>query len=266
MECSLEWYKVLRSAGYFSYYQPIVRRIATSEDRVEVVGYESLVRRLLGNRVLSAAEIIQPLKDESRPLRELDGFMTRFNADIAGILPEDQFISVNVSAHTLVSAAFVQQLRRLDMRAPKMVFEITESEKLAVSDFAKLSNNVNIIRDLGYRIAIDDFGDGHSCLIYLNLVKADIVKISRDMLCVLKATEQTGRIQFMKEVVSSLQRQDIKVIMEGIEDSDDLTIARFLNIDHYQGYFFGKPGIDNVPGRIATNLTPQGNAIFEAHV
>lgn len=263
MECSLEWYKILSNAGYFSYYQPIVKRISTS-DRVEIIGYESLVRRIVRNRVVSAAEIINSLKEESRSMRELDGFMTRLNSDIAGILPDDQFISVNVSAHTLVSPAFIQQLRRLDMRAPKMVFEITESEKLAMSEFAKLSNNVNIIRDLGYKIAIDDFGDGHSCLMYLNLIKADIVKISRDMLCVLKATEQTSRIQFMRDVITSLQRQEIKVILEGVEEPEDLGIASQLNIDHFQGYLFGKPGIDNVPGRIASNFTPHRSSVIEA--
>lgn len=242
--------------GFRAHYQPIVLR---DQSNSKVVGYEALCRQVKGNRMMMGDEIISIAKNDNT-LAALDTFMTMLNLAIRPQVPRDQFISINVSAKTLVNPSFISRLERQGMQKQKLVLEITETECLRREDFQVLSVNSEKIREWGWKLAIDDFGDGHSSLRYLNRMKVDIVKISRESLHDLKFSPHEGKIQFMRDLIFCLQRQKIEIILEGVETDDDLEVGKLLNVDMLQGFMFGKPTAHNIPGKLADCLAPKMRA------
>lgn len=252
MELQRNYISAFGLCGYTAHYQPIVS-INSSGEKI-VAGYESLCRRFTGGAIQFGDEVIRNAKAE-KILTELDSFMVSLNVSVAGNVDEGAFITVNVSAQSLVDSRFIDQLKNLDVRGKNLVIEVTESERLPKNAFQLLRENTTNLRRLGWKFAIDDFGDGHSSIRYLNMIDVDIIKISRDFVNDLKSASSAKR-NFMSDLILCFNRQKILTVMEGIEVDEDLAIAAELKIDLLQGYMFGRPTSDNQPGRLATMLAP----------
>lgn len=251
MELQRNYIGAFGLCGYTAHYQPI---ISANADDYTVVGYEALCRRHHSGVIQRGDEIVRQAKADN-VLSDLDRFMIMLNVSVGRLLSAENFISVNVSAQSLVDTRFVEQLFLLGVTEGNLIIEITESEKLAKNKFHTLKDNAVQLRNIGWKFAIDDFGDGHSSIRYLNMIDVDIVKISRDFMFDLKSASDAKR-NFMSDLVMCFSRQKILTVMEGIETKDDLAIAKELKIDFLQGYMFGKPTAENEPGREAAKLTP----------
>lgn len=238
--------------GYTAHYQPI---ISMGDDGAQTIaGYESLCRRHSGGVIQYGDEIVRFAKAENI-LTELDSFMVSLNVAVAASVNETAFITINVSAQSLVNSFFINHLLSLDVKSKNLVIEVTESERLPKNAFQVLRENASQLRREGWKFAIDDFGDGHSSIRYLNMIDVDIIKISRDFLFDLKSSNAAKR-NFMRDLILCFNRQKILTVMEGIEVEEDLAIANELKIDFMQGYMFGRPTCDNNPGRIAAQFAP----------
>lgn len=247
--------KAFGLCGYFPQYQPIVRYTGFGK-HAEVVGYEALCRRLERGITLSAEQVIAEVK-ECGMLAELDAFMAMLNVRVGRSLPGKQFISTNMSARSLINANLVNRLCGEDIVQNKMVLEITETERLSGKEFSKLGSCVADLKSNGWLIAIDDFGDGHGSLRYFNRINVDIVKLSRDSLVDLKESQNLGRRQFMRDLISSLRRQSITIVMEGVEEAADAEACFDLGVDLMQGFYFGAPSSDYEPGIYALDAAPR---------
>jgi predicted signal transduction protein with EAL and GGDEF domain len=95
------------------------------------------------------------------------------------------------------------------------------------------------LRELGVRLAIDDFGTGYSSLSYLRRFPMDVLKIDKSFVDhIAEAGRDSALVEAMVSMGSTL---DLRVVAEGIEDSEQLEALRGLNCALGQGYLFARP-------------------------
>jgi EAL domain-containing protein (putative c-di-GMP-specific phosphodiesterase class I) len=131
-----------------------------------------------------------------------------------------------------------QHLGQYDLDASMLVCEITEQ---AAPDDGVLLATVREMRRNGFRIAIDDFGAGHSTEARIRLLEPDIVKIDGawfSELCRHAAAEKLFR-----PLLSLLHDQGAKVLVEGIEQPAQLHVALDAGADLLQGFLLARPAL-----------------------
>jgi diguanylate cyclase (GGDEF)-like protein/PAS domain S-box-containing protein len=149
-------------------------------------------------------------------------------------------LSVNLAARQLLApnlASVVEdalQASRLDPAA--LVLEITESVLLEDSDAS--ARALGQLKDLGVRIAVDDFGTGFSSLTYLKRFPVDILKIDRSFVEGLGNDEQDRAI--VASVIDLAHGFGLTTIAEGIETLEQLHELRALGCEIGQGYLWSR--------------------------
>ena len=150
-------------------------------------------------------------------------------------------IAVNVSALQFGQANFVSTvavaLAATGLDAKYLELELTES--LVMRDVEQSSRRMSELRSLGVRIAIDDFGTGYSSLSYLRRLPADTLKIDQSFLHEIEVGY--GRSQLFETIVMLAHNMGLRVNAEGVENAEQLELARQAGCDLVQGHLFGGP-------------------------
>ncbi len=131
---------------------------------------------------------------------------------------------------------FDELLKRYNFPADRVVLEILESTFIEEPHF---EDHINRFRGLGCKIAIDDFGSGHSNFNRLWRIKPDFVKLDAAMLR--QATGDENIARSLACVVSLLHENRCIVVSEGIETAEQAVLAMQAEVDLAQGYFFTEP-------------------------
>ena len=150
-------------------------------------------------------------------------------------------LSVNVSALQLENDDFVSDLEKIMNRhliVPGHV-EIEITEQVALASTIKIASQINAIKELGVRLAMDDFGMGHSSLVYLKEHKFDTIKLDGSLVREI-LTNHTCR-NIISSIVFLAKSLDFSVIAEYVEEEEQRTMLHELGCDRYQGYLFSKP-------------------------
>lgn len=151
-------------------------------------------------------------------------------------------VSVNVSAHFLQHASFVQRLETLlaqhpDLPAGWLELEVLESS--ALSDVTRASAVLNACTRLGVRVALDDFGTGYSSLAYLKRLPTSVLKIDqgfvRDML------HDPDDLSILEGVLGLARAFRREVIAEGVETLEHGVLLLRLGCELAQGYGIARP-------------------------
>ena len=150
-------------------------------------------------------------------------------------------ISVNVSArhfsHPRLTPMLQQQLISFDLPGDALTLELTESILLNESNVVQ--SQCGALRELGVRIALDDFGPGYSSLSYLDRYRFDLIKIDRSFVQDLSAKRVRKRLL---EIMIAVGRvMDVDVVAEGIESREDEGSLRDMQCRYGQGYLYAKP-------------------------
>jgi len=150
-------------------------------------------------------------------------------------------ISLNVAARQAGNISFMRSLLSAIAAtglSGRFVLEITEEAFVAKSMFQECV--LPLIRNIGARVSIDDFGVGYSSLSALADITADEVKIDRSFITDIHRRPRNQNILKAIEALSHSLGMD--VVVEGIETLEELTYLRtFTGIHHAQGYYFSKP-------------------------
>jgi diguanylate cyclase (GGDEF)-like protein/PAS domain S-box-containing protein len=152
-----------------------------------------------------------------------------------------QQVSVNVSAQQVRSPEFVEHVRRslevhrLDPAC--MIVEINET--VLVQELDAGTDNLAPLRELGVRIAVDDFGTGYCSLSYLQQFAVDIVKIDRQF--VDEIDDPSQPMSLAKMILQLTAGLDVVAIAEGIERPAQLAALQRLGCDLGQGYLLAGP-------------------------
>ncbi|MFM5659863.1 putative bifunctional diguanylate cyclase/phosphodiesterase [Aeromonas veronii] len=221
------------------YYQPIVRGQSSVR-----LGAEVLIRwNHPEYGFIPPLDIISLAEDNG--LGETLGLwiIRRLTHDLASFpsdLIEPLEISVNLSSsmfHMGLSANLEELLRGAPLTLEQLIVELTET--IALDDLDMSKQIINSLHQLGVRVALDDFGTGWSSFAYLRELHFDKLKIDRSFIT---AIDSDTRQALFVEAITNLSHQlSVRVVAEGVEDSDELKAVLSIGVDEIQGYFYSKP-------------------------
>ena len=136
-----------------------------------------------------------------------------------------------------------------------LVLEVTEGE--VIDDVARFAGLIKRYRAQGLKLAIDDFGAGYCGLNLLAEFQPDILKLD---MALLRGIEHSGpRQAIVRAILSACTDLGIDAIAEGVETVDEFSWLADEGVTLFQGYLFGRPGFETLPGRdrAAPPLTPR---------
>lgn len=218
-------------AGLQMHFQPIVH--ATSRQRF---GYEALLRsrdKALPHpgAILDAAERLERIPALGRAVR----------ADcakvIAGAPPQRGVVFINLHLLDLFDKQLTSPFAPLSKVASRVVLEITERTSLEGQD--DLRYRVAELRDLGFRIAIDDLGGGHARMGTFTPLDYDFVKLDMSLVRDIDAHPMKQRLT--RSIIELCRGTGTKVIGEGIETEAEAKVLVDLGCDLLQGYLLARP-------------------------
>ena len=150
-------------------------------------------------------------------------------------------LSVNVSGLTASDHEWLVALQRLtggrcDL-TNRMIIEITETA--ALDDLDQSINFVDTLKEMGCRVAIDDFGAGYTSFKNLKLLNVDMVKI--DGAFVKNLADDTSDQIFIKTMVELAQTFGMETVAEWVGDQRSVDMLKDMGITYLQGFFYGLP-------------------------
>jgi EAL domain-containing protein (putative c-di-GMP-specific phosphodiesterase class I) len=150
-------------------------------------------------------------------------------------------LSVNVSSMTANEPDWLATLKRLTEDDPsilkRLIVEITETSVIIDMDLMK--SFVDTLREMGCRIAIDDFGAGYTSFKNLKALKVDMVKIDGAFVKDLMA--DTADQAFIRTMVDLARNFELETVAEWVGDEQSVQFLSQAGIDYLQGFYFGKP-------------------------
>jgi diguanylate cyclase (GGDEF)-like protein/PAS domain S-box-containing protein len=214
----------------------------------QMVGAEALMRWTHPTRGTVNPDEFVPLAERSGQIAKLGRLAFEQSAAQARdwvnnlSLPEDFFISVNLSPTQLATETLLNDIRTLLQQnkelARHLKLEITESQVMTNPEHSAFM--LQALRNLGVGLALDDFGTGHSSFSYLHRFPVDTIKIPAAFV---KIDQTNGIAQtqapIIKAVVSLATDLEMMVIAEGVETLDEIERLRALNCRYAQGFAFG---------------------------
>ncbi len=165
-----------------------------------------------------------------------------------GLLHTDALLSVNFYPNAVYQPRqclmrTMQAAEAVSFPLSRIVFEVTEVEQ--VRSHAHLNEIMTEYRKHGLRIAIDDFGAGHSGLNLLSAFQPDILKLDRVLIEALH--ERPASRSIVKSVAQVCRELNIEIVAEGIECAGEMQALCDLGIFTMQGFFFARPGFETLP-------------------
>lgn len=150
-------------------------------------------------------------------------------------------IAVNLSAvqfHLQDLCKVVQQvLMETKLDAKYLELEITES--IIMKDVDRAVETLHELKALGVKLAVDDFGTGHSSLSNLKRFAADVLKIDRSFIHDISTDADDASIT--RTIIDLAHNMRMKVIAEGVESEAQLAFLLRNNCDEMQGYYYSEP-------------------------
>jgi EAL domain-containing protein (putative c-di-GMP-specific phosphodiesterase class I) len=147
-------------------------------------------------------------------------------------------VSVNISALRLLQPDLDQELAGLDLASGALSFELLESISLEVDD-DRIAWSLDMLRERGIGIEIDDFGTGRASVNGLLRVGPDRLKIDRSL--ILPADVDTTRRRIFELQVETGRTLGISVTAEGVENAEHARIARQAGCSVLQGFLYDGP-------------------------
>ncbi|MCJ8170093.1 EAL domain-containing protein [Pseudomonas sp. A3.4] len=227
---------ILQHGRLSTLFQPI---FSLSEQRI--LGYEALTRGP-SNSPLHAPNTLFSIARQQGCLSELEqaarqSAVQRFSEHQ---LPGKLFL--NICPETLLepqhrSGRTLQLLQKLNIAPSDVVIELTEQSP--IEDVALLDTALNHYRNMGFSIALDDLGAGYASLRLWSELRPDYVKIDRHFIEGIHY--DALKREFVSSILQMAKAAQARVIAEGIERPEELSILREMGVDLVQGYLLARP-------------------------
>jgi diguanylate cyclase (GGDEF)-like protein len=202
--------------------------------------YECLLRmQRPDGSIISAGEFI-PLAEQLGLSRFIDRRVLELAVDFAHAHPTTH-LSINVSGYTSSDHEWLVALHRLTGGrreiTERLTIEITETA--AIQDLDVSIAFVDTLKELGCRVAIDDFGAGYTSFKNLKTLNVDMVKIDGSFITNL-AFEPDNQV-FIKTLVEIAETFNLETVAEWVGDEMTAQMMARAGITYQQGFFFGQP-------------------------
>ena len=215
-------------------YQPIVRS-ATGEPAF----YEALLRMRRDDGTLAATSDILPIAEKTGLITLLDQRVLELA--VQRLLENPALtLSVNVSAATVQDSDWPHRVGALIRQTPalasRLIIEITET--CAIANIEATRRTIGWLKKLGLRVAMDDFGAGHTSFRNLRDLAPDLIKIDGAFVQNLaRSTDDAFFVRTLSELAHFLQ---VPVVAEWVEDAETVAMLRGWGVEYLQGHHFGE--------------------------
>ena len=224
--------KALESNDIIPYYQAIYN---LQTNKIEK--YEALMRLNDSGKIVSPFFFLDIAKKSGQYLqltkRMIDSSFEYFK-------DKDFEFSINFTfqdiANEEISNYVIEKIKELNI-GNRVVFEIVESEE--IDDFNLINGFFCTIRELGCKIAIDDFGSGYSNFEYLIKLDADYIKIDGSLIKDVLVSK--GNENIITMIINFAKDQGFKTIAEFVSSKEILEKVKYLGVDYVQGYYIHEP-------------------------
>lgn len=225
----------LRDGRLVAHYQPIVRL-----DDGSVAAREALLRLRLPHGGLIGPERFLTTCEDSDLILSVGEWMLH-EACHAASAWDGAGIAVNVSPRQLVGERLVRSvesaLESSGLEPRRLCLELTESALL--DGLPSAARTLTALRDIGARVAIDDFGVGHASIERLRHCPADVVKLDRSFVAGLdRDARDTAIVQLAAELAAAF---GLDAVAEGVETAAQARSVADLGYAFAQGYYFAEP-------------------------
>ncbi len=204
---------------------------------------EILVRLVAEDGAIVLPGAFMPAAERSQQIEHIDRWVAThiFQLMGDGLLLGNEVVALNMSASSLSSPGFIEFLRQeITSRAlpvEQICFEITETA--AAFDFQRACEAMLLLRRLGCRFALDDFGSGLASYRYLKQLPVDYVKIDGELVKDLSCDP------INEVIIESMQRiarvMNIRTIAESVESEEVKAQLIRIGVDYAQGYGIARP-------------------------
>jgi len=247
-EVSGELRKLLETRALTVVFQPIY---AFREARV--LGFEALVRGPEGSALQSPAALFSAAHDQGLA-NEINVLCITevLRAFAAREYPGSLFL--NVSPQFILKRGFERGraerfLADLGIAPDRVVIELTEDHP--TFDFPVVHDSLMLYRSMGFRIAIDDLGEGFASLRLWSELRPEFVKADKHF--VTGVANDPVKAQFLRAIQDIAESAGAQVIAEGIETAADFKVVKDLGIACGQGWFIGHPA-ETAPASLPEEL------------
>ncbi|MGJ0510388.1 MAG: putative bifunctional diguanylate cyclase/phosphodiesterase [Methylocystis sp.] len=214
-------------------FQPIVHAASGA-----IAFHEALLRVRLPDGAAASPGALLPVAEKAGLVRLLDQRVMELALERLVAEPALS-VSVNCSMHTVLDPEWPDRLATAVAAAPglanRLVVEITETTM--IEDFDTTRALIAACRRLGVKVAMDDFGAGHTSFRNLRDLAFDIVKI--DGAFIRNITTSEDDRFFVRTLIDLASHLSLKVVAEWVEDEATAQILRDWGVDYLQGARFG---------------------------
>ena len=220
----------------------------------KIVGAEALVRFKdpTADGTIRTPWFFVPYYERTGRIKDIDFFvmesvckMLRRRIDAGkNVVP----VSCNFSRMHFTEDGFPEKFESVidKYQIPKELIEVEITETLVVEDVQqqKVKEIVDILREKGVHLSIDDFGSGYSSLGVFEQIPASVIKLDRSFL--LNNENRTRQVYIMKNIVNLAKDLNAQVVCEGVETEDDTELMMEIGAYVAQGYRYCKPVPEDV--------------------
>ena len=225
--------EAIRNKKIVPYFQPIFN---IKENTIKK--YESLMRMITTDEKVLTPYYFLSMSQKIGLYFKLTGSMIYSTFDF--FVNKNIEFSINISASDILD----ETTRKLILNNVKnfynpkyIVFEILESE--GINNFSEVISFIKTVKELGCKIAIDDFGSGYSNFERLSKLEIDYVKIDGSLI---KNIDKDKNSQILVQMIVGFAKElGIKTIAEFVHSEDVFNKVKELGVDYAQGYYIGEP-------------------------
>lgn len=219
----------------------------------EFLGYEGLIRGPADSPLHSPAKLFSTALQQGLSL-ELEMLCRQIVLETFARLGLPGSLFLNVSPETLMHPSFkngqtLEFMAQLGISPERVIIEITENQP--TFDFVAMRSALLHYRAMGFKIAIDDLGEGFSSLRLWSELRPEFIKI--DMHFVQGVDTDPVKLQFLKSIQQIALSCGTNVIAEGVETEAELKVVKDIGIAVGQGYFIARPS--QTPPLLASSET-----------
>ncbi len=232
--------KAMENKEFVLYFQP-----KYDHDSGRAVGAEALSRWIEADGSMISPGRFIPVFEKNGYITELDRYVWKTSFELVTNWLEDHDsaipVSVNISRISLIDDSIIRYINNLRNTYPDAAayiqFEITESAY--ADNVGEIFERVQKIREMGFKVNMDDFGSGYSSLNLLKDAPIDVVKLDMGFL---RGEDRMGRGRvIISSVVNMTKELGFELVAEGVETKEQADFLAGMGCKVIQGYFYAKP-------------------------
>lgn len=229
--------EAMREGRLMFAFQPIVTTIGH-----EVALYECLLRlKDRDGQIVPAGAFIAAV-EELGLVRAVDRYVMELAIDTLKAHPTVN-LAINISGLTASDHSWLRSLRALLLPEPdvarRLVVEITETA--ALHDIEESARFITAVRDLGCRVAVDDFGAGYTSFNHLKALTIDIVKLDGSFI---RDIHNSGDNRlFVRNLLGLAEAFGLETVAECVETAAESAFLTAEGVTYQQGWYHGKPAL-----------------------